>query len=149
VRQDGSVVRTYADSPQAATDGKIVVEVASGKLTSGTRSITVPRSAHLVGTRHGFAAVTYGRTTLLVRLRDGRKRTYAGSVAALSDVGLYTAIGTRLNFTRAAPSASERRRSGAAVLRRGGLRPVLRRVAAAAEELVGQHRGADTDPRRH
>jgi hypothetical protein len=102
VRQDGSVVRTYADSPQAATDGKIVVEVASGKLTSGTRSITVPRSAHLVGTRHGFAAVTYGRTTLLVRLRDGRKRTYAGSVAALSDVGLYTAIGTRLNFTPAA-----------------------------------------------
>ena len=103
VRQDGSVVRTYADAPQAATDGKTVVEVASGKLTSGTRSVTVPRSAQLVGTRHGFAAVTYGRTTLLVRLRDGRTRTYAGSVAALSDVGLYTATGTRLTFT---PSAA-------------------------------------------
>ena len=103
MRQDGSVVRTYADAPQAATDGKIVVEVASGKLTSGTRSVIVPTSAHLVGTRHGFAAVTYGRTTLLVRLRDGRKRTYAGSVAALSDVGLYTATGARLTFT---PSAA-------------------------------------------
>jgi hypothetical protein len=103
VRQDRSVVRTYADAPQAATDGKIVVEVASGKLTSGTRSVIVPTSAHLVGTRHGFAAVTYGRTTLLVRLRDGRKRTYAGSVAALSDVGLYAATGARLTFT---PSAA-------------------------------------------
>lgn len=102
VRQDGSVVRTYADAPQAATDGAVVVELANGKLTSGTRSFTVPRSSHLVGTRRGLAAVTSGRTTIVIRLRDGRRRTLAGSVAALSDVGLYTATDRRLTFTPAA-----------------------------------------------
>jgi hypothetical protein len=101
VRQDGSVVRTYADAPEAATDGAVVVELANGKLTSGARSFTVPRSSHLVGTRRGLAAVTSGRTTIVIRLRDGRRRTLAGSVAALSDVGLYTATGARLTFTPA------------------------------------------------
>src|SRR5436190_3212444 len=47
VRQDGSVVSTYGDAPQAATDGTVVVELANGKLTSGRHSFTVPRNAHL------------------------------------------------------------------------------------------------------
>ncbi len=99
VRQDGSVVRTYPDATEAATDGAVVVELAHGKLTSGTRSFTVPRRSHLVGIRRGLAAVTSGRTTIVVRLRDGRRRSLTGSVAALSDVGLYTAAGKRLTFT--------------------------------------------------
>lgn len=99
VRQDGSVVRAYPDAPEAATDGTAVVELANGKLASGTRSFAVPKNSHLVGTRGGLAAVTSGRTTIVVRLRDGRRQSLAGSVAAISDVGLYTATGTRLTFT--------------------------------------------------
>jgi hypothetical protein len=102
VRQDGSVVRAYPDAPEAATDGTVVVELATGKLTSGTRSFAVPKNSHLVGIRRGLAAVTSGRTTIVVRLRDGRRHSLAGSVAAISDVGLYTATGTRLTFTPAA-----------------------------------------------
>lgn len=102
VRQDGSVVRTYGDAPQAATDGTIVVELSNGRLTSGRRSFGVPSNAHLAGTRRGLAAVTSGRTTIVIRLRDGRRRAFAGSIAALSDVGLYTATGTRLTFIPAA-----------------------------------------------
>ena len=60
VRQDGSVVRTYPDATEAATDGAVVVELAKGKLTSGTRRFTVPRSSHLVGTRRAPRAVTFG-----------------------------------------------------------------------------------------
>jgi len=102
VRQDGSVVRAYPDAPEAATDGTVVVELVNGKLTSGTRRFAVPKNSHLVGTRRGLAALTSGRTTIVVRLRDGTRHSLAGSVAAISDVGLYTATGTRLTFTPAA-----------------------------------------------
>jgi hypothetical protein len=102
LRQNGTVVKSYPDAPDAVTDGRVVVELANGKLTSGSRSFTVPRSSRLAGTARGLAAVTTGSTTLVVRLRDGRKKSFAGGVAALSDFGLYTASGSRLTFTPAA-----------------------------------------------
>jgi hypothetical protein len=102
LRQDGSVVKTYADAADAVTDGKVVVELADGKLTSGSRSFTVPRSSRLAGTAHGLVALTYGKTTLLVRLRDGARNAFPGAVAALSDFGLYRATGTHLTLTPAA-----------------------------------------------
>jgi hypothetical protein len=102
LRQDGSVVKTYPDAPDAVTDGRVVVELANGKLTIGARSITVPLSSRLAGTAHGLVALTYGKTTLVVRLRDGRERAFPGAVAALSDFGLYRATGAHLTFTPAA-----------------------------------------------
>ena len=66
VREDGRVVRSYPDAPQAATDGEVVVELANGKHTSGTRSFTVPRNARIVGTRRGLAGLTF---TLSAALR--------------------------------------------------------------------------------
>jgi hypothetical protein len=102
LRQDGTVVKTSPDAPDAVTDGNVVVELANGRLTSGSRAVTVPRSSHLAGIAHGLVAVTHGSTTLVVRLRDGKQRSFPGSVAALSEFGLYTASGTRLTFTPAA-----------------------------------------------
>jgi hypothetical protein len=102
LRQNGTVVKSYPDAPDAVTDGRVVVALANGKLTSGSRSFPVPRSSRLAGTARGLAAVTSGSTTLVVRLRDGRKKSFAGGVAALSDFGLYTASGRRLTFTPAA-----------------------------------------------
>ena len=91
LRQDGSIVATYPAASQAVTDGTRVVELTKGRLTSAGRSISVPRSAQLAGTTHGLVALTSRGTTLLIRLRDGRTRSFSGSVAALSDYGLYTA----------------------------------------------------------
>ena len=45
LRQDGSVVATYPAASQGVTDGTRVVELTNGRLTSGSRSISVPRSA--------------------------------------------------------------------------------------------------------
>jgi hypothetical protein len=102
LRQDGTVVHTYADAPDAVTDGRVVAELANGKLRSGSRSFTVPKASRLAGTARGLVALTHGATTLVVRLRDGGKKSFPGSVAALSDFGLYTASGARLTFTPAA-----------------------------------------------
>ena len=98
MRQDGSAVARFANSPEAVTDGTIVVELNGRKLTSGAHSFSVPVGSHLAGTAHGVAATTHAGTTLLVRLRDGRTKTFRGSVAALSSAGLYTATGTTLTF---------------------------------------------------
>ena len=102
LRQDGGVVRTYPGATDAVTDGRVVVELANGKLTSGSRSIMVPTRSRLAGTARGLVALTHGGTTIVVRLRDGRRRSFPGRVAALSDFGLYTAVGARLTFTPAA-----------------------------------------------
>jgi hypothetical protein len=99
LRQNGSTVATYADAPEAVTDGTRVVELANGRLISGGRSIAVPKAAHLAGTTHGLVALTAGGKTLVVRLRDGRTKSFGGFVAALADYGLYTAAGRRLTFT--------------------------------------------------
>ena len=99
LRQNGSVVATYADAPSAVTDGRRVVELANGRLISGGRSIAVPKTARLAGTTHGLVAFTSTGKTFVIRLRDGRTRAFIGSVAALSDYGLYTATGRRLSFT--------------------------------------------------
>src|SRR5262249_7415351 len=102
LRQDGGVVKTYRDAPDAVTDGKIVVELANGRLTSGSLSVAVPGSSRLAGTARGLVAVTHGNMTLLLRLRDGKAKSFPGAVAALSDFGLYTATGKQLTFTPAA-----------------------------------------------
>ena len=99
LRQNGVTVARFADAPEAVTDGTRVVELVNGRLVSGGRSIAVPKAAHLAGTTHGLAAVTAGGKTLVIRLRDGRTKSFGGFVAALSDYGLYTATGRRLTFT--------------------------------------------------
>ena len=99
LRQNGSTLATYADAPEAVTDGTRVVELVNGRVVSGGRSIAVSKTAHLAGTTHGLVAVTARGKTLVIRLRDGRTRSFPGVVAALSDYGLYTATGPRLTFT--------------------------------------------------
>lgn len=98
IRQNGSTIAKFPDAPEAVTDGTTVVELKGSKLTSGSHSISVPAGSHLAGTARGVAATTHAGTTMLVRIRDARKKTFNGSVAALSSAGLYTATGTALTF---------------------------------------------------
>jgi len=98
LRQNGSAIARLPDAPEAVTDGTIVVELNGRTLTSGAHRISIPAGSHLAGTARGVAATTHAGTTVVVRLRDGRKKTFSGSVAALSSAGLYTATGTTIAF---------------------------------------------------
>jgi len=90
IRQDGTVVKSYPDAPEAVTDGRRVVT---------STSISLPARAHLAGTARGIVAYTSGGRTYVARLGSTKTRVFPGSAAALSEFGLFTATGKRLTFT--------------------------------------------------
>ena len=84
----------------------------SGKLTSGTRRFTVPRSSHLVGTRRGLAAVTTGR--------DDDRHAPSRRPQTLADRVRRRALRRRaLHGDRQAPDLHARRRARPLSMRHG------------------------------
>ena len=96
----GPSLRRIPAASQAVTDGTRVVELTKGQAdkrraehvgAAGRRSWPVRLTASSL-----FPA---GARPYVIRLRDGRTRSFSGSVAALSDYGLYTAASAGLTFT--------------------------------------------------